>query len=240
MNAALLPIRSIAGAKNRLARNLDGGQRERLTLAMLADMVAALRRARALDRVFVVSADAILLAHARKLGAGVLDESALAPVGVAPTNGADAVSGLNRAVAGAARALADIGVERLLAIPGDVPLVGGDEVDALFATDRRCHPVVLVASGSLTGTNGLLLSPPTVLAPCFEGASLEAHRRSARAAGIEPLTVALGGFALDVDTIDDLVALAAHAATHASGQVAAEVLAERGRGDELPAAAAVS
>jgi 2-phospho-L-lactate guanylyltransferase (CobY/MobA/RfbA family) len=61
VNAALVPVRSISGAKNRLASRLDEAQREQLALAMLEDMLAALGACPTLDRVVVVSADAGLL-----------------------------------------------------------------------------------------------------------------------------------------------------------------------------------
>jgi ATP-dependent DNA helicase RecG len=37
MNAVLIPVRSMTGAKNRLSAELDGAARTRLTLAMMAD-----------------------------------------------------------------------------------------------------------------------------------------------------------------------------------------------------------
>lgn len=195
MNAALVPVRSMAEAKNRLAGVLGAEQRRRLALAMLADMLEALGRARSLDRIAVVSADRGLLAQAARLGAETIDEGQ--------------PRGLNPAVAMAAERLQASGVKRLLTIPGDVPLIDPAEVERLFATDGRRYPVVLVPSASGTGTNGLLCTPPTIIAPCFEGNSLEAYRNACQRAGIEPLVMRLASFALDVDTREDLRVLAA-------------------------------
>ncbi|RMF20194.1 MAG: 2-phospho-L-lactate guanylyltransferase, partial [Deltaproteobacteria bacterium] len=161
---------------------------------MLSDMIAALGRCRALDRTVVVSADPTLLAEAERLGADTIDEGR--------------PRGLNQAVEMAAGLLERRGVSRLLTIPGDVPLIEPGEVEALLATDPRRHPVVLVPSAAGTGTNALLASPPTIIRPCFEGHSLEAYQRTCRAAGIESLVLPLAGFALDVDTIEDLECLA--------------------------------
>jgi 2-phospho-L-lactate guanylyltransferase len=194
MHAALVPVRGIANAKKRLASRSSVAEREALALAMLADMLGALTRARSVDRMVVVSADSDLLAHARRHGAEVIDEGE--------------PRGLNAAVELASRALERDGVTRLLTIPGDVPLLDPGEIDRLFATDPLRHPVVLVPSGDQTGTNGLLTSPPTVIESCFEGASLAAHAKACRRAGIEPLVLRLAGFALDVDTPSDLSALA--------------------------------
>ena len=193
MNAALVPVRSIAGGKNRLASGLDGSQREALAVAMLEDMLEALSRAVSVDRTFVVSADPDLLEHARRHGAGIIDE--------------EQPSGLNAAVTMAAKRLQAEGVNRLLTIPGDVPLLEASEIDAAFAFSAEKHPVVLVPSASLTGTNGLLTSPPTVIDFCFEGESLAAHRQQCRDRGIPMLVSRQESFAIDVDTPADLAGL---------------------------------
>lgn len=160
---------------------------------MLADMIRALAAAPSVACTFVVSADARVLEDARRLGAEPLAEGAM--------------RGLNSAVAAAARELESRGVRRLLTIPGDVPLIDPTEVDLLFATDPVLHPVVLVPSAGGTGTNALLTSPPTVIEPRFEGASLEAHIALCRDRGIACRVLALASFALDVDTPEDLAEL---------------------------------
>jgi 2-phospho-L-lactate guanylyltransferase len=193
MNAALIPVRSIAGAKQRLAGCLDDARREELALAMLEDMLAALTAATRLDRIVVVSSDAGLLRHARRCGAETLEEG--------PPRG------LNGAVAFAAAELERQGVERLLVIPGDVPLLDPFEIDALFEVDAGRYPVIAVPSSSAHGTNALVTSPPTVIEFRFEGESLSAYRLECRARGVEMLILALEGFAIDVDTPADLAAL---------------------------------
>src|SRR4051794_7736184 len=100
VNAALIPVRSIAGAKQRLAGCLDDARREELALAMLEDMLAALSAATRLDRIVVVSSDADLLKHARRCGAETLEEGP--------------ARGLNGAVSFAAAVLEQQGVRRLL------------------------------------------------------------------------------------------------------------------------------
>jgi len=206
MNAALVPVRSLAGAKKRLAMTLSGDDREQLALAMLEDMLEALTAAASLERVVVVSADADLLETARSHGADIMHESEPA--------------GLNAAVRGAAGQLEAEGVERLLTIPGDVPLLDSAEIDRVFATDARQYPVVLVPSAAGTGTNGLLMSPPSIIAPHFEGLSLAAHRRACNEAGITPLILELGGFALDIDTSADLATLVARGGGRRSARLA--------------------
>ncbi len=193
MNAALVPVRSITGAKKRLAKTLAAEARERLALTMLESMLAAIAQARTVDRVYVVSADRRLLEHANAHGAELIEEGR--------------PQGLNAAVALAARKIESEGATRLLTIPGDVPLLEPTELDRLMATDPDRYPVVLVPSTSGTGTNALLTSPPTVLASRFEGLSLAAHRKACDEMDIPYLVMELPGFALDVDTADDLALL---------------------------------
>jgi len=193
MQVALLPVRALANAKGRLGASLSPTEREALTRDMLADMIAALARARSIERTFVVSADARVLDDAYRLGAEPLPEGP--------------VRGLNPAVEAAAALLEARGVSRLLTIPGDVPLLDPLEVDRLLATDPVAYPVVLVPSASGTGTNALLTSPPTVIPPRFEGASLAAHVALCAERGVACRVFELASFALDVDTPEDLAEL---------------------------------
>jgi len=207
MHAALLPVKSLANAKGRLGAAISAAEREALTRAMLADMVEALAAARCLDRTYVLSADAEVLRAAGELGARPLVE--------------EISGGLNRAVAAAAERLAAEGVSRLLTIPGDVPLIESDEVETAFRIDAAAWPAVLIPSGSGTGTNGLLLSPPTAIVPRFEGASLAAHQDACRERGLAYRVLALASFALDVDTPEDLAELALRGRHRRSGRVVA-------------------
>jgi len=194
MNAALIPVRSIGGAKNRLAGTLDENRRAALALAMLEDMVVALAGARSVDRTVVVSSDPTLLRHAAALGTETIDEGE--------------ARGLNGAVKMAWRKLQKERVENLLTIPGDVPLITPLEIDGVFSVDTGRYPVVLIPSLATTGTNGLLTHPPTIIEPMFEGSSLAAYRRACTDGGLEVLLLGLEGFAVDVDTPDDLALLA--------------------------------
>jgi 2-phospho-L-lactate guanylyltransferase len=59
------------------------------------------------------------------------------------------------------------------------------------------------------GTNALLLEPPDAIEPSFGPGSCARHVRAARAAGVAHAVVDVPTLALDVDTGDDLEALAA-------------------------------
>jgi len=65
--------------------------------------------------------------------------------------------------------------------------------------------VPLEAAG--TGTNGLLLRPPTAFAPSFGPGSLERHIEAASRAGIKFRVERVRSLMHDVDTPDDLADL---------------------------------
>jgi len=192
---AILPIKSFDRAKTRLGGEAAPpgeaaplGERDRSTLAasMAERVLDALAAATTLDAVLVVTADASARGAAERRGVEVGDEPVLA--------GHNAAANL-----GIARAL-ELGATRALLVPGDCPLLSGEEIDALL--DR--HPddrVVVVPDRHGTGTNALLLSPPDALRPSFGPGSCERHLVEGAVLDEVP------GLLLDVDTPDDLAAV---------------------------------
>ena len=79
--------------------------------------------------------------------------------------------------------------------------------------------VVIVPDRHGTGTNALLLRPPTAIAPAFGPGSRERHQSAAEAAGVDHAVVRLPSLELDVDTPEDLAAL------RASGRLGARTAA---------------
>ena len=189
---AILPIKSLEKAKTRLALEMSAELRRAPAQAMFADVLAALRRADQVSEIVVVSSDDGVRQTALDDGAEVLKDS---------------VTGHNDAAAvGIARAIGK-GVARVLLVPGDCPLLTPSELDALIA--RPCAPrsAVIVPDRHGTGTNALLLTPPSVVMPSFGPGSKERHVRLAQRQGSPPEVVAVPGLALDVDTPEDLAAL---------------------------------
>jgi 2-phospho-L-lactate guanylyltransferase len=161
---------------------------------MLADVLGSLRHVPGLDAVVVVTADPVAESAARSRGVTVLHDSEQA--GQSPA-----------AAIGIRFALAE-GFVRALLVPGDTPLLDPDEVAALL--DRAGDPsVAIVPDRHGTGTNALLLSPPDAIEPSFGPGSFERHRSLAHAAGVACTIEEIPSLMHDVDTPDDLSALAA-------------------------------
>jgi len=181
---AILPVKTFGRAKQRLTGGF--GDRPGLAAAMVADVLDALAAVPELDELIMVTAQAvsadtdILIVH-DPVEAG---QSAAAARGIG--------AALQR------------GAERVLLVPGDCPALDPREVSALLALPGD---VVIVADRHGTGTNSLVLTPPTIMAPAFGEGSFARHERLAAEAGASFVVADARSLELDVDTPDDLAAL---------------------------------
>jgi 2-phospho-L-lactate guanylyltransferase len=182
---AILPVKSFGRAKQRLGDAVP--DRPALANAMLGDVLEALARVPGIDELIVVTAESRAAKAARQAGARVVHDP--------HETGQSAAAALGIAAAGDA--------DRVLLVPGDCPGLEPAEVIALLA---RRGGVVIVPDRHGTGTNALLLAPPTVIEPAFGPGSFERH---AQAAGAALEVAQLPSLLLDVDTPDDLAALLA-------------------------------
>jgi 2-phospho-L-lactate/phosphoenolpyruvate guanylyltransferase len=191
---AILPIKSLDAAKQRLAEELDPTPRRALVEAMFSDVLVALRRAKLVDQVLVVTKDHGGQRIAGGYGALVEDDD---------DQGHNPAAGR-----GVARAL-ELGMDRALLVAGDCPLLDPEEIDALIARPVGAPSVLIVPDRHGTGTNALLLTPPDAMAPSFGPGSHDRHLRNAAAAGVEAISVEVRSLALDIDTPEDLATVEA-------------------------------
>jgi 2-phospho-L-lactate guanylyltransferase len=189
---AILPVKSFASAKQRLAGSLGAGARRALAQAMFSDVLGSLRRAPGVDGVVVVTADRAAQAAASGRGVRVLADTAEAGQSEA-------------ALIGIWHALAE-GHERVVLVPGDTPLLQPGDLASVI---EDAPAVVIVPDRHGTGTNALALSPPDAIEPSFGPDSLARHVAAAEKAGLAHRIEEVRSLALDVDTPDDLAALVA-------------------------------
>ena len=193
MNAvAILPVKRFGAAKQRLAAGISGGQRRDLAEAMVADVLEAIGRSRAIERTVVVTGDPIAQELAAATGAEVVPD---------PEDAGHAEA----ALAGIARAEAD-GAERVVLLAGDCPLLDPRELDRLLTGVPGTY-VGVVPDRHGTGTNALLLSPPDAIVPAFGAGSRDRHVEAARQAGVPFGIEELPSIELDLDTPADVIAL---------------------------------
>jgi 2-phospho-L-lactate/phosphoenolpyruvate guanylyltransferase len=189
---AILPVKSFGAAKQRLATALGAGSRQALAQAMFTDVLASLRRVPGLEAVAVVTADRVAESAALGERVHVLRDTEQA--------------GQSHAALIGIRYALNAGFGRVLLVPGDTPLLDPAEVAELLG---RSPAVAIVPDRHGTGTNALLLSPPDVFEPSFGPESLARHTSAARAASVAYSVERVPTLALDVDTPEDLAALAA-------------------------------
>jgi 2-phospho-L-lactate guanylyltransferase len=188
--AAVVPAKSLSGAKSRLLPRLPQPAVERLCLAMLCDVVDALRAVPELARVAVVTPDPAVAAAARQAGAEVL----LRPD-----------PGLNSAVEAAAATFAPGPGDGVLVVLGDVAGARPREIERLL----RALPGrgVALAPSRDGGTCALLRVPRDVIPAGFGADSARVHRERAARAGVACVELELPSLAIDVDEPEDLAEL---------------------------------
>jgi 2-phospho-L-lactate/phosphoenolpyruvate guanylyltransferase len=208
MPTPLVPVKALGEAKRRLAPALAPVERRLLVIAMLEDVLAALAGTAGLERPVVVSPDREVWRRADALGCRVVEEHGPGP------------DGLNASLARAAAAAG--GGDGLLVVAADLPLATPAGLAEVVAAGKGAA-VVVVPSHDGDGTNVLAWREPASFRPAFGPGSAARHLAEAGAVRLDE-----AGLALDVDTPDDLRAVAGLA-------VAESVTGRRLRDLRLPA-----
>lgn len=185
-----MPIKDIDDAKQRLAGILSTDERQALFRSMVEDVLEALAASAAISGILVVTRDTEAERLAALYGARVLIEERNAGHTAASSFGA--------------RTLAAEGALGMLQVPGDLPLLSTSDIDTLIQAHSDAPAVTIAPSRDKLGSNGVACSPPDLLPLRFGDDSFFPHLERARALGVEPRIVERQGFALDVDTPDDL------------------------------------
>ncbi|HLM30444.1 MAG TPA: 2-phospho-L-lactate guanylyltransferase [Solirubrobacterales bacterium] len=218
---AIIPVKRFGHAKQRLLDELDRPQRAAVVKAMLDDVLRALDASDEVERVIVVTgegrAERIALRHSRR-----------SPTPLEVLREPADRGHSEAAVLGIIRALS-LGADCTALLPGDCPLLDAAELDAALERMHRGR-VAVIPDRHGTGTNGLLLAPADAIGPAFGPGSAERHRDRASRAGYDVATEELASLALDLDTPEDLEALAARLAEEpASASATAGALESIGR-----------
>src|ERR1700721_1600339 len=113
---AILPIKNLSEAKQRLETMLSPGPRRALAEAMFSDVLTALRRSSSVEDILVITRDHIAQQIAGGHGALVLDDEE-------PGQSPAAMLGVRYAL--------DHEYDRTLLVPGDCPMLTPQDIDAL-------------------------------------------------------------------------------------------------------------
>ena len=162
MRYALVPVKELTQAKERLSPLLSPDERHALAVAMLNDVLSALAQVPAIDRIALVTRDPGARSMAAQRGLETVDEGS--------------VVGLTEAVEMAVQVCIERGASSLAVIPGDIPLLKPADVDSVIE-EGASHDVVIVPSWDSRGTNTILLRPPDVLPMRFSSWSFFKARK---------------------------------------------------------------
>lgn len=184
--AVLVPVKSFALAKGRLAEALDPGRRARLARRMAAGVIAAADP----FPVWVVCDSHDVSSWALGRGAGVLWRAA---------------PGLDEAVATGEAFAAGEGFGRVIIAHGDLPLAR--RLDHLADTTTP-DEVLIVTDRRGDGTNVLSIPTGRGFRFAYGPGSAAAHRAEAERLGLDVRLVDDPELAWDVDTPDDLAVFA--------------------------------
>ncbi len=185
---AVVPLKNIRHAKQRLAPLLTPGERSELMLAMITDVLTALTQTPGLAGILLVSRAPEATELARNHDCELYAEA----------EGAD----LSESVQAAGGYLvANRDAKGTLIVPGDVPLITPADVAEILAGHER---FTLVPDSEGDGTNCIVSSPPNLIRYRFDGHSFKPHAEAAFGVGITPRIVRNDAFGIDVDTPRDL------------------------------------
>jgi 2-phospho-L-lactate guanylyltransferase len=185
---AIVPMKIIRKSKTRLS-SLGPNERARLTVAMLSNVLGALRKSQGISDVTVVSADMAVSAIAHRYGAKFLWE------GKRPE--------LNKALRLAIRKLTHRSNEAVMIIHADLPLLTARNVDRVLRRSKHFE-VLIVPCKNGTGTNALLLRPPTAISPVFGKASFKRHLSEAKKGNLRWTVLRIPQIQFDIDDPEDL------------------------------------
>ncbi len=189
---AILPLKDLSGAKRRLGSDLSDGERHDLAHAMARDVITALKQAKKINQILIVSNDREVTELAVELEVHLIHE------GPEP--------GLSAAVTHGGEHLCTKSIPTMIVVHGDLPLASANEIDALVTEHEKMAPpcATIQTCTNSDGTNVLAISPPDVMAFSYGAGSFAIHLRQAKERGIEVATTSLESLAIDIDTAEDL------------------------------------
>lgn len=193
---AVIPVKALSEAKSRLAEVLGPAHRQELVLDMLKH-VLRIARGSAVHRLLVVTRDPeVGLVVTAEGGDWVRDPG----------------DSLNATLGAVFRDCWERG-ETPLYLPADLPRLTATDVQTLVEAGSVHDAVVLAPARDEEGTNALLVSAGPGMTPLLGPGSFARHLARAKRLGLATSVHRSAGLGLDIDTPEDLLLLASHAAT---------------------------
>ncbi|OAN41427.1 2-phospho-L-lactate guanylyltransferase [Chloroflexus islandicus] len=187
-----IPIKRLQFAKSRLAGDLAPAARQRLVLTLAQHVINAARQATAgftmPARIWLVSADPAIAALAQAGGVEWLP---------------DRCEELNAALTEARSQFQNAGVQTMIVLAGDLPLVTAADVAALYDALSEAD-LALAPDQQQRGTNALALRLPSPLPFLFGLDSANRHLAAAARLGLRTRLIMTPTLAFDLDDSERL------------------------------------
>ncbi len=185
---AVIPIKALNKAKNRLTPVLSVVDRRKLVIRLFEHTLQELADWQMLEGILVVSSDPFFNRFAATYSFEFLLEKQ--------------PNGLNGSVQMAAEHLESKGVEAMLVIHGDLPFVSRKELNRLLEV-APATGVLIAPDRHQSGTNVLWVSPPLIIPFAYGSESFQKHQELANNLNCPLVIFQSESLGLDIDFPDD-------------------------------------
>lgn len=186
---AVVPVKTLLKSKTRLSNFFTLQERPLLTLAMLEDVLNALKSSK-VNNTIVIGSDSTVEGLVKNYSMTFLREKQ---------------EGLNQALDQATKLCVRNSAELVLVLPADIPLITSKDINGLVKLARKDS--VVISPSQNGGTNALLQTPPGIVSPCFGPDSFKKHFYKAVSKGVQAKIYVSSNLMLDIDSEKDLVQL---------------------------------
>ena len=190
---AVIPVKQISQAKQRLSKILSSEERRDFFSAMLEDVLSMMVKIDFFKKIILATNCPNAISIARLHGITHFE------------TGPD--DGLNQAAGETVNHLLENGIRDMFLIPADIPLITEEEINSVLKAHPSAPSLTIIPSRDKLGSNCILLSPPSRMPLKFGPDSYFRHLEIAKSNGLKINPMELPGFGLDIDEPKDLFEL---------------------------------
>ena len=190
---AVIPVKQISQAKQRLSPLLSTEERRNFFSAMLEDVLSMMVKIDFFEKIILATNCPHAISIAGRHGITHFE------------TGPD--DGLNQAAGETVNHLLENGIRDMFLIPGDIPLITEEEINSVLQAHPSAPSLTIIPSRDQLGSNCILLSPPSRMALKFGPDSYFRHLEIAQTNGLKVNPMEFPGFGLDIDEPKDLFEL---------------------------------
>ena len=190
---AVIPVKQISQAKQRLSPLLSIEERRNFFSAMLEDVLSMMVKIDFFEKIILATNCPHAISIAGRHGITHFE------------TGPD--DGLNQAAGETVNHLLENGIRDMFLIPADIPLITEEEINSILKAHPSAPSLTIIPSRDKFGSNCILLSPPSRMTLKFGPNSCFRHLEIAQTNGLKVNPMEFPGFGLDIDEPKDLFEL---------------------------------